>query len=281
MYSEKTVLDIVTLIYDAAADPSLWPVFLERYQALTSARKVALGYEPPGEERVVIMASGADQGDIRKYHQYPCPWLDRLLLANWRTGGADASHHLITDAELRRTECFNEFLGPRQFHYGMGAAILAMGNGPAMFVMLREQPKGPYSDDDLAFLRALLPHLSRALQLHGRLAVAEAGRRALADSLDRLSTGVLLLDAPGRVLFTNRAAHQIAMQNALERDRCSAPAGSQGSNDDERERASPRRRAAPLTTVVTPAAGCRGFAAASGEAVRGSSGLCRGRCVRE
>ena len=33
------------------------------------------------------------------------------------------------------------------------------------------------------------------------------------DSLDRISTGVLLLDADGRVLFANRAAEQIAGQD--------------------------------------------------------------------
>jgi DNA-binding CsgD family transcriptional regulator len=220
MYSEKTLLDMVTLVYDAAADFPRWTTFLERYQAILEARNVAFGYTAPGREGMLI-ATGADQADIRKYHQYPCPWLERLVRSNWRSGGADASHHLITDRELENTECFSRFLGPRQFHYGLGAAIVAVGDAPATFVVLREKPKGPYSDGDLEFLRALIPHMSRALQLYGRIASLDAERRALTDALDRLATGVILLDSAGRVLFANRAARQIADQNdglRIERD---------------------------------------------------------------
>jgi DNA-binding CsgD family transcriptional regulator len=220
MYSEKTLLDMVTLVYEAAADFPRWTTFLERYQAILEARNVALGYTVPGHDAMLI-ATGADQADIRKYHQYQCPWLERLMRSNWRTGGADSSHHLITDRELENTECFSQFLGPRQFHYGMGAAILAVGDGPATFVVLREKPKGPYSDSDLGFLQALLPHMSRALQLYARIASLEGQRRALTDSLDRLPAGVILLDSAGRVLFANRAARQIADQNdglRIERD---------------------------------------------------------------
>ena len=199
MTSESTLLHLVGSIYDAAADASRWPDFLMRFQAVLSSRNTALMYATPNE--VVVQATGADQADIRKYHQYPCPWLDRLVAANWQTGGADASHHLIDDRELRKTECFSEFLGPRQFHYGLGAAIAA-GNEPAVFVTLREAAKGPYSDDDLAVLRTLLPHMSRAFQLYGRVAALESDRRALASALDRLGTGLVLLDEASRILFT-------------------------------------------------------------------------------
>ena len=107
----------------------------------------------------------------------------------------------------------SQFLGPRQFHYGMGAAFQAVGAGPSLMVVLREKAKGPYGDPDLELLRALLPHLKQALKLYGRIAALETTRRGLADSLDRISTGLLILDASGRVLFVNRAAEQITRQD--------------------------------------------------------------------
>ena len=221
MDSEKRLLDLLPLIYQAAADSERWPAFLEQYQAILAARNIVLGYAAPDEDRALIVATGADQADIRKYHQYSCPWLDRLVQTNWRSGGADASHHLITDAELENTACFSEFLGPRQFHYGMGAAIVAVGAGPALLVILREKQKGPYEDADLAFLRALLPHLSQAFKLYGRIAALESDRRGLTDAIDLLSTGLLILDARGCVLVANRAAQQIVGKNdglRIERD---------------------------------------------------------------
>ncbi|MEZ5355077.1 MAG: hypothetical protein R2762_20770 [Bryobacteraceae bacterium] len=162
MYQESTLIDLVKLIYDAAADSARWPAFLGRYQEILAARNIALGYTSPDLSQSLFLATGVDMSDMERYHRYPCPWLDRLLMANWRDGGADASHHLISDSELRSTDCFNEFLGPRQFHYGMGAAIPATQEGPAVLVILRENHKGPYSDEDLHFLRTLLPHMSSA-----------------------------------------------------------------------------------------------------------------------
>ena len=67
---------------------AIWPAFLERYQAILSARNVVLGYEAPDQERSLMVATGADQADIRGYHQYSCPWLDRLVAENYRKGAA-------------------------------------------------------------------------------------------------------------------------------------------------------------------------------------------------
>ena len=81
MYSEKTLNDLLQLIYQAAADSERWPVFLERYQATLAARNLALVYEAPDLKRSLMFATGADEADIQKYHQSGYP-----LYSSWRTG---------------------------------------------------------------------------------------------------------------------------------------------------------------------------------------------------
>jgi len=55
----------------------------------------------------------------------------------------------------------------------------------------------------------LLPHIRRSLQLRERLRAAEAGAGLAFDLLDRLAVGIVLVDAAGRVLFSNRKAARL------------------------------------------------------------------------
>ena len=87
MYSESLLHDLLPLIYQAATEPQRWASFLERYQEILEARNIVLAHFPPEQQRTLVMATGADQTDIRKYYQYSCPWLDRLMAENWQTLG--------------------------------------------------------------------------------------------------------------------------------------------------------------------------------------------------
>jgi DNA-binding CsgD family transcriptional regulator len=71
--------------------------------------------------------------------------------------------------------------------------------------------RGPFDDSDCAILRAVMPHLLRALQIHRRLNVADATSHALASAIHRASTAVFLVDAGGRVIFMNGCASRIAV----------------------------------------------------------------------
>lgn len=67
----------------------------------------------------------------------------------------------------------------------------------------------PFDEIEVAKVEALVPHLSRALELRTLLGAA-AKRAALAESaLDQNSNAVLILDARGRLLFANAAARQV------------------------------------------------------------------------
>ena len=66
-----------------------------------------------------------------------------------------------------------------------------------------------FDRQEAALLSALMPHLQRAVQLHRRLADAQAVVRGSTSALDRLAHGVILVDASGRVMFANRTAEEI------------------------------------------------------------------------
>lgn len=79
----------------------------------------------------------------------------------------------------------------------------------ALVRVIRPRTAPPFGAQEVALLRRLLPHLSRALRLQEQLAVAESRRADAGEVLDRFPGGVLLLDASGHVLAANRMANQL------------------------------------------------------------------------
>src|SRR5262249_32954040 len=58
-------------------------------------------------------------------------------------------------------------------------------------------------------LDQLVPHLSRAYRIHCEFGDAQHEQRALREVLDRMPSGVILLDKDSRVVLSNRSAEQI------------------------------------------------------------------------
>jgi len=75
-------------------------------------------------------------------------------------------------------------------------------------VSVCSHPDRPITEADTQLMRALMPHLQRAFQVQRTLAEANARASALAESLDHLSCGAILIDAAGRLLFLNDSARE-------------------------------------------------------------------------
>jgi DNA-binding CsgD family transcriptional regulator/PAS domain-containing protein len=116
---------------------------------------------------------------------------------------------LMPRRELACTPIYNEFFLPGGMEEALGSMLLSNGSFVTGFALYRPARKGPFDRSDEEFLRSLIAHLQRALQLNIRLASLEMHRAASAEILDRLSQASLLVDAASRVLFANSAAEEI------------------------------------------------------------------------
>jgi DNA-binding CsgD family transcriptional regulator/PAS domain-containing protein len=123
------------------------------------------------------------------------------------------SEELVDPSKLKRTEFFNDYLLPQDTVHQIGGAIVKDGAWFAGFTCLRPESRGPFGPEEVALLQMLFPHLQRAVQFERRMGELEGQQRASLDALDRLTTGVILLDSRGTILTVNRAAQQILDQN--------------------------------------------------------------------
>jgi len=199
---------LLDLIYDAAADDSLWVAVLQEIANLTDSAGGVLLCQS-GRDRTLFFEHHCNTSDecirVLKERHVLNPWTIHMA-TNQPVGVVVASDEILALSELRQTAFFDEVLRPQ----GLGhSAMIGLAQKPdfgVAFSMNRGPSQGSYSERELRFLQKLTPHLQRSMKLGLRVDAYKALQRAEFRTLDSLAVGVILLDRKARILFANTAA---------------------------------------------------------------------------
>jgi DNA-binding CsgD family transcriptional regulator/GAF domain-containing protein len=212
--SQERVLGLIGRIYDAAADELLWTGFLEDFGEAVDGAATSLVYHDMAARRAAHSVSvRTDPVCERLYltHYGSVDLLREVWLKRFSRAGPEAvvtSEQVIEPLQFKKTEYYNDFLRPNNIDHSFCGPITLGAHWSSVLTCLRPRKKGPFGEDAVALLRALLPHLQRAIQFRRKLSELEGRERASLDALDRLNLGVALLDQAGRILAANFEANQ-------------------------------------------------------------------------
>jgi DNA-binding CsgD family transcriptional regulator/GAF domain-containing protein len=211
MISERGVLRVVESIYAASEDPQLWNSVLTQLNQLFRTTHSAL-FLQDGRTKAATMAAYIWSPDsIARYAAHYArlnPWL-YAPGADVHLGSSHTSEMLVSDRDLMRTEFYADFLAPDNIHHMIGACVYEDHDILGNITLLRPKRAKSFDDEEIGALRLLMPHLTRALQLHHRLHSVGNVSHALKDALNRLPTAVFMLDATGRLSSTNTAGERL------------------------------------------------------------------------
>ena len=210
MITETALLDAVGLIYDAGLDPAAWPAALEHVAEMLKAGTAGLALLDPD---LHIARSAHVRADDRVMASYLKHYhaLDPMLRAlSVRPAGLALSDPMTcTKQELWASRFHDEWCRPNDIEHAVQGVAFRDGARSGLVAFTRPRHGAAFSDADLALVRALLPHLARALRVQVRLQAAHVGRQSTADALDQVPQGILLVDAGSRVLHANRSAERL------------------------------------------------------------------------
>jgi DNA-binding CsgD family transcriptional regulator len=211
--------DMVSLIrdvYSAAADETRWPAVLERladeYRGDVAGLQYRVGTEGHITSSRWVRFDPALQVSYRTYFATRNPWT-RLSQPLYRPGFVYTPERYLPLRELQRTEFYDGILRPLNVAHCFGACVFKRGDDALSFTVVRSRTRGHYEERELDQVRAILPHLRRAIQVNERLAQLEHNRTSLGGGLDSLRHGVIVVDRSGRVIFANRVANLIVALN--------------------------------------------------------------------
>ena len=202
--------ELLDLIYDAAAEPDLWTSVMTEIADLINGGSGVLFGQSIGLNELYFSYNGrcdAAFNDVYRQRHMRNPWA--VAMESQPVGRIVFSDEIAELRSIRKSLFFDELLRPQDISHDAMIALAARGGFRAAFNINRGARKGPYDEDERRLLEALVPHLCRSMQLGFRLDGYRALQRAAFEVLDRLSTGLVLLDRRARILHINAAARSL------------------------------------------------------------------------
>ncbi|MBK7931823.1 MAG: hypothetical protein IPJ98_31390 [Bryobacterales bacterium] len=201
-------------MHQAALDVSLWPAVLQGWAELFHAEAVLFAVDAPGRFYTVSHAVGLDESHLRRqnvYYSQIDPFMKAVHARKLNMAPSySPSHLLVADADLEKSECYNDHMRPLNHYYGFGFTILPAPSSSHLG-LIRAKRSGPVEGAEDQAVQSLIPHLRQAVQTTIQFATLTAERdSSFSEPLDALDRAVFLLDASAKVLRQNRSAAAIA-----------------------------------------------------------------------
>lgn len=208
---------LLDTIYDAASDDALWQsIFQDISRHTNSAGGILLGQSQEPRLLHFTHSYNTDQGSIgalRDRHMAN-PWTIHMQTFHPQ-GSVVLSDSILPVGELRRTSFYDEVLRPQSYDHAAMIGLSQKRGFGVGFCLNRERSRGPYAEREREFLQRLTPHMMRSIQFGFQIGAYRALQDAEHRALDRISTGVALLDRSARVLYANRALRAMTTDGAL------------------------------------------------------------------
>jgi DNA-binding CsgD family transcriptional regulator len=216
MATDQILLELIRLLYGAAAGHEQWSAFLNRYaQAVRSPAAALLVQDVVNQHGNITASVGIDPYWQQLYDEHYSAtniWTVRgaHLFQPGNVVTPEQAH--ISDREVMATAFYTDYLRPQDFFYSFGGIITRDQSVTSYITSLRSKSAGTYNEAELTLLRTLMPHLQCAMRVHGRVAALEDRLLAANDALDRLPWGVMVVHSDSKVTWMNRCAEAIVLR---------------------------------------------------------------------
>jgi len=217
MRGEKATRNLIRLAYECSVDPRQWSHFLAGFAKTQNAPAAGLLVTDARNQHGSASASHElDPYWQKRYAEYYAGlnvWVRRSRHL-WKPGKVLPGEGVIGDAEMERTEFYNDFLRPQGQFYSLTGVLTLEESVSSFIVAVRAKTGGPSREAEMASLREIIPHLQTALRLHHRIAGLETRLEDADAALDHLSRALIVTDACGRILHMNRRAEALLKSNS-------------------------------------------------------------------
>lgn len=208
---EDSLTSAIGTVYDMAAGAGSWSSVLKTLSCALNchfAAAISTNTERTLPQSVAVV--GIDAGD---HSEFLKTWHKRSVWGARRparvAGEVVSSCSIIAWPELLRTEMFNVYLKPRGIDVGLRLDILCSPGQSQSVSLARRWSIDGFTDREIGFAHAVVPHLRRASALMVRLRHTEMMSASALGALDALHVCVLLIDRAGRIVHASAAAEDL------------------------------------------------------------------------
>jgi DNA-binding CsgD family transcriptional regulator len=205
-------------IYDAALRTEAWQGVVHQVSEMFGGSPVMLGFFRPNENHFgPRFFVGLREEFLDTYLPHllnDVPWSTRAM--RYLVDRVAPISEAFPPVDLQRTSLYTDWLKPQGLAPIWPAGHTLVDDTGEMiggFAIFRYEGQGPFEPEELAALDPFVPHFRRALHVHLALHGARTAQHAMAEALNRLPTGALLLNKKREVVLKNRGADRIISQD--------------------------------------------------------------------
>jgi DNA-binding CsgD family transcriptional regulator len=212
MYSAEQLGSLVESVYDASIDGSRWPDFLTQLaQQLGGILPTLFIHDTRAHSGALAINVGYEVGTVRAYKEH---FAERNLWLRSGThlltpGSVRTSHIMCSRQAFLASEWYADYCRPLNISQGIGATIHRDAMVTSNIAIFAGDDRAEFAGEEIALLKALMPHMQRALKIHMHLAEASLRRGEFVEAMEPLAVGVIIVTASARVLFANRSARRL------------------------------------------------------------------------
>ena len=221
MVDETTKLStLIGDIYDAALDPGLWPSVLEGIARCVPGAFVNLfSQDATRKTAQAFYTYGIEQEFLDLYFQkyiHLNPMFPATLFFD--VGRILTDEDIMPKSEFIETRFFKEWVRPQGLVESSLASILEKSaTSVAAIALGRSERDGPVDDAALRRMGLVVPHVRRSVMIGNVIDLHKVEAASLADTLDGLAAALFLVDAAGRIVHANAAAHAMLGEGSVAR----------------------------------------------------------------
>jgi DNA-binding CsgD family transcriptional regulator len=223
MSSYDKLPGLLDKIYAAAEEPEVWEAALSGIMTSFDVMGVNffINVGSPSPEGIAL-TSGMDLQTLERYNEYYFK-LDPMVRASFEfpPGVFLSSEYLFSETDYTNTEFYVDLNRPAGIHHIFGTTLARSATSYAALSMIQPRGVGTIQGEELELFLQLIPHLQRSIQIFERLQQAEKRLAYFEEVVERITCGVIFVDAGGAVVHANAAARSMALENdglSLDRD---------------------------------------------------------------
>jgi DNA-binding CsgD family transcriptional regulator len=212
MYNAEQLGSLVESVYDASLDGEQWPAFLSMLaQQLSGVLPTLFIHDTRAHSGALAINVGYDTGTVRAYKDH---FAERNLWLRSGThlltpGSVRTSHIMCSRQAFLTSEWYADYCRPLNISQGIGATIHRDAMVTSNIAIFAGDDRAEFASEEIALLKALMPHMQRALKIHMHVAEANLRQGEFVEAMEPLAVGVILVTASAQVLFANRSARRL------------------------------------------------------------------------
>ena len=216
LYESSRISGLIAHLYDAAIDGALWSGTANRIAETFGSTSTVLKLHGDGARVNLLectdnlMVSEREQAWADDWHRKDL-WVERSVAYGMSRIITDED--LVTREEQERSGFYQEWLRRLDIHHMLGAVFPAAEGAIGVLGIHRPHGAGAYTGHERRQVALLLPHLQQALRLGQRFAAVSQAHMASMQALDRLDTGVVMVDGTCRIIFASNMAERLLREN--------------------------------------------------------------------